>query len=167
MREFKNQISDFVNNKIDLYTYVNFIKDYHISNQNDFTNFLETYDNNNMMDERMNAFLILWILKSKHFIFNKTNQYLNYLTSITNEMTNASINSIDISYLNYTSNFLISKVNDFYFIINHSNKELDIPLINDLKNKTVYCFNCGDDLYFEESLTLPEYSFYAVRISND
>ena len=105
----------------------------------------------------MNALLILWFIKHQDFTFNQSNLYINFIKDIVSEITKPNI-------LSYNDDTIITKADNFYFIINHSNYELNIKLPSDIQNKTLYCYNCNDDINLKSSISLPEFSFYALRI---
>ena len=113
------------------------------------------------MDQRMNALLILWFFKNDLFnLDNPSNPYLSYISEITEDIINPNANIITLE-----NDYMICKVNQFYFIINHNDNEVEINLPSELVNKTVYCYNCNDDMDLENTIFLPEFSFYALEVN--
>jgi hypothetical protein len=160
MNDLNNLMNDFIEKKISMNNYISKIESFEINNNDNFNNFLLNYQETNKMDERMNALLILWFYKNKHFVNNLScNPYLSYIYDLTQDIINPTLNIITLE-----NDYLICKVNQFYFVINHNKKEVEIDLPEELKNKSVFCFNCNDDMILEETITLPEFSFYALEI---
>ena len=160
MNYLSELMNDFIDNKISMNDYVSKIESFVITDNSLFNDFLFNYNKTNKMDQRMNALLILWFYKNNHFLeYPESNPYLSYIYDLIQDIENPSLNIITLE-----NNNLLCKINQFYFIINHNKKEVDINLPNELKNKTVFCFNCNDEMDLGETITLPEYSFYALEI---
>lgn len=158
MDNLKDIIHYFIYKKIDIPTYI-----YHINNsdisKHELNSFLKTVKETTLMDERMNALLILWFFKYNDFDFSYKTPYLTYMYEIISE-----INNIDPQVIKVDRSYIITKVDNFYFIINHNDEENNIFLPKELQNTCVYCYNCNDDMNLTDSILLPEFSFYALRI---
>ena len=96
--------------------------------------FLIDYNKTDLMDQRMNALLIIWIYHPSIFksINNINNPYLSYITELTSDIENVNLN-----YLYIENNTLVANINDFYFIINHNNHDVNITLPRNLQNKNI------------------------------
>lgn len=159
MQELNNLMNAFINKELSMNEYVSKIKDFSICNKDLFNDFLSSYNKTNKMDQRMNALLILWFFKNDLFnLDNPSNPYLSYISEITEDIINPTASIITLE-----NDYMICKVNQFYFIINHNDDEVEINLPSELVNKTVYCYNCNDDMDLEETIFLPEFSFYALE----
>lgn len=159
MKELSNIINLFVNSNISLNEYIDNLIRIDINNLDLFNSYLESFNSTSMMDEHMNALIILWLLKKDSFNIkdDTTNEYLLYINEITEE-----IEDDKTSIILCENNYLIAKIGECYFIINHNNHTSKIMLPDQLQNTTVYCFNCNDDMKLKEKITLPEFSFYAI-----
>lgn len=154
-------IEDFVNLKIDLIDYLLKLEHLEITNKGEFQNFIINYKETTKMDEKMNALLILWFCKYELFkdIQYDSNPYLLYINDLTKD-----IKHIDLEFLEVGKHNLITKIDNFYFIINHNTREINMTLPPELQEKTVFCYNCNDEMILEKELFLPEFSFYALCI---
>ena len=154
-------IEDFVNLKIDLIDYLLKLEHLEITNKGEFQNFIINYKETTKMDEKMNALLILWFCKYELFkdIQYDSNPYLLYINDLTKD-----IKHIDLEFLEVGKHNLITKIDNFYFIINHNTREINMTLPPELQEKTVFCYNCNDEMILEKELLLPEFSFYALCI---
>ena len=154
-------IEDFINLKIDLIDYLLKLDHLEIINKDEFQNFIINYKNTTKMDEKMNALLILWFYKYELFKYIKddSNPYLSYINDLTKDIKN-----MDLEFLEVGKHNLITRIDNFYFIINHNTREINLILPPELQEKTVFCYNCNDEMVLEKELILPEFSFYALCI---
>lgn len=151
-------INDFIENKISIPKYIDMLSHLDIS-KNELNLYINNFNSTNNMDERMNAILILWFVKHQDLSFKGDNIYIKYLKNITSEISN--INP-QIIFINNTS--MITYIDDFYFIINHNSSEAKVLLPKEIQYKTLYCYNCNDDMELEETIIIPEFSFYALKV---
>lgn len=155
MKDLNILTEGIVNSKITLSEYIKRVKNIKVTKD-----FLLNYNKTDLMDQRMNALLILYFFNAKIFneVDESSNPYLKYIKELTIDISN-----YEITFLYEEENFLIIKQDNFYFIINHNNFEIEKKLPNELQNKTIFCYNCNDDLQLEKSIILPEFSFYALE----
>lgn len=159
MNNLSELMNDFVEKKISIEEYISKIESFKINNDSLFNDFLKNYNKTNKMDQRMNALLILWFYKNNHFSeYPEENPYLSYIYDLVQDIDNPVLNIYTIE-----NDYLLCSVNQFYFIINHNKKEVEINLPDELKNQTVYCYNCNDEMDLEDTIFLPEFSFYALE----
>ncbi len=160
MNDLINLINDFINEKINLKDYLIKIKQYQINDISSFKLFLENYNDTNKMDQRMNALLILWFYKHDYFnnLEYDDNEYLSYIEEIQEDIDN-----YKLDYITIENNYLIIKLSNYYFIINHNNHLVKIPLPEELQYQAVYCLNCNDDMKLKDKISLPEFSFYVLE----
>lgn len=156
MKDLELLVNGFINSQLSMNDYIKRIKKTSIDQ-----NFLINYKETNLMDQRMNALLIIWMYHSAIFkeIDYTNNPYLSYIYELTSD-----IDQVDINYINLETNYLVANINNFYFIINHNNHEINIELPNELKNQKVFCYNCNDDMNLKEQILLPEFSFYVLEV---
>lgn len=156
MKDLDLLINGFIHNQISMDDYIKRIKITSINKD-----FLIDYNKTDLMDQRMNALLIIWIYHPSIFksINNINNPYLSYITELTSDIENVNLN-----YLYIENNTLVANINDFYFIINHNNHDVNITLPRNLQNKKVFCYNCNDNMNLADTIMLPEFSFYALEL---
>lgn len=160
MKELELLMDNFINENISLEEYINCIKSLEITDQKAFQNYICSYNNTTKMDQRMHALLILWFYKYQYFnnLSYEENHYLDYINEITYEIID-----YNIKILILENSYLIYKMDNFYFIINHNNHLVKITLPDELKQQIVFCINCNDEMKLKEKITMPEFSFYAME----
>ncbi len=157
---YNNEISIkcYLDNIFDMCKDINNHKNIIIFLQNDLLSF-------NNEDFIMLINVIFWIIPNN---FNKNNiisvidnDYCNYLSTIIDDYHNELNNEYSILKESYTSIEL--NISNIYLIINSLNKDNKIEVSTDLKGKTVYCINCGDEMDILDDVELYPYGFYLIE----
>ena len=68
-----------------------------------------------------------------------------------------------LNVLNKTFNYQIYERGNIIIIFNITEKDINIPLPDSIKNGVHYCINCGDEVEFENSVELYPYGFYIIE----
>lgn len=153
-------IDDFIHNKYGIDEYLKQVNILNSDQISDIYNISET----NLIDQRMHATIIFWLLKYKMMnLYNCIdNSYLSYLKDLIDEEMIQSV-----KFLSITANTLIARVitdmSHIYILINNSDDEISFSLPKEIANQNVFCFNCNDEIALGLSLDIPEYSFYALK----
>lgn len=116
------------------------------------------------MDKKMHGILLVWLLKHQLIDLNQceNNPYLSYLHDLLDDET-----IVSVKFLTIQPTLLVAKImtseNQIYLFMNHSKKDISFHLPKEIANQTVFCLNCNDDMFLENDLDIPEYSFYAFK----
>lgn len=153
-------IDNFIEKKI---KYLEFIDKINALENEEFKEVVNITNSSNL-DERMIAILTIYLFKYQYIDLNNVskNPYLSFIKEVFDYTT-----LLDVTYLTINNKVLIAKIitkNDLaYFILNPTSKERIVELPEELQYKTMFCFNCNDDLDLEDSIELPDYSFYTLK----
>lgn len=148
-------ITDLMNNKITLKTFVKDFKNTSNLNEEKVFNILNSYK-----DEDRSAIVLLILYYIFKFKFSFQNPFISFLNSIEDETDNDFNKEYLLHYLE--CNVAIFQIDHLYFIINNTEDEISITLPSNLQNDYQFCVNCNHDLYFEEQLQLESYEFYII-----
>lgn len=116
------------------------------------------------MDKKMHGIFLVWLLKHQLIDLNQceNNPYLSYLHDLLDDET-----IVSVKFLTIQPTLLVAKIitseNQIYLFMNHSKKDISFHLPKEITNQTVFCLNCNDDMFLENDLDIPEYSFYAFK----
>lgn len=153
-------IDDFIHNKYGIDEY---LKQVNILNSDEVSD-IYSISETNLIDQRMHATIIFWLLKYKIMNLNNgiDNTYLSYLKDlIDGEIVKS------VKFLSITTDTLVARVitdiSHIYILINNSSGEMYFTLPKEIANQNVFCFNCNDEMELGLSLDIPEYSFYALK----
>ncbi len=153
-------VNAFVDESIELDEYIKQVNTLTLKEVSDIYKINQT----DHMDQRMHAILIIWLLKHSfiHLTKDIDNPYLSYLDELIDDGEVKSSRFLTITK-EYIMAHIVTNKDNIYMIINHSNEELSVKLPKEIANQVVYCFNCNDDLPLGSRLSIPEYSFYALK----
>ena len=73
------------------------------------------------------------------------------------------LNDHEIIFLYKSDNFFLYKKNTVVFIINNTDKIINIDLPNEYQNTTIYCLNCGCEFKTSETLEVYKHAFYIIE----
>ena len=159
MNRLVNIVDEYVNDKLNYLDFVNLVKNVNSSFLNDIVNISQTSE----IDQRMIAIVTIYLFNYSIFDLNiDSNIYISFIKDFVEDNIITGFETYQI-----TNDHLIGRLKtsdkDFIIILNPSKNEIDIPLPDDIANKTYYCFNCNDEIDLEVLVDMPEYSFYILR----
>ena len=116
-------------------------------------------------DMVMLTYLHLWLfpnrLTQQCQICGADNMYLTFIKSILDSYSDDFKSPLKTIINNFS--YQIYERGNIIIIFNVTETDITIPLPNEMRNKTYYCVNCGDELDFEKSIELYPYGFYVLE----
>jgi hypothetical protein len=108
-------------------------------------------------------YLLLFPNKLTHqsILTEANNMYLTFIKSVIDSYPEDFKQPLNV--LKKTFNYQIYERGNIIIIFNTTEKDINIPLPDSIKNGVHYCINCGDEIEFENSVELYPYGFYIIE----
>ena len=108
-------------------------------------------------------YLLLFPNKLTHqsILTEANNIYLTFIKSVIDSYPDDFNQPLNV--LNKTFNYQIYELGNIIIIFNTTEKDINIPLPDSIKNGVHYCINCGDEIEFDNFVELYPYGFYIIE----
>ena len=108
-------------------------------------------------------YLLLFPNKLTHqsILTEANNMYLTFIKSVIDSYSDDFNQPLNV--LNKTFNYQIYELGNIIIIFNTTEKDINIPLPDSIKNGVHYCINCGDEIEFDNFVELYPYGFYIIE----
>lgn len=108
-------------------------------------------------------YLLLFPNKLTHqsILAEANNMYLTFIKSVIDSYSDDFKQPLNV--LNKTFNYQIYERGNIIIIFNTTEKDINIPLPDSIKNGVHYCINCGDEVEFDDFVELYPYGFYIIE----
>ncbi len=163
-KDLISEINLFFDKSIDLWDLVDEITYYSLTNFNSINNAIK-YLEDKEDDDALIVEVLLWCVPNSPLkdLKNSTNSFYNFLLSIKNSTSDFYVKEIDWIYnQEYISLF---KKDDLLFVINASDKDIDVILPLEYHNIPLLCINCNEEITVNELLNIPSSTFYIIQKS--
>lgn len=156
MNKNKDLISNFCSSKISLNALYESLKEY---DKDDFYNLNKDIESF-YSEENEEKLIIICIIISSIFNFDLS----NFSSPIHNFISDhIELNNNEIKFICKRENFFLYKKDEIVFIINDTDKIINIDLPIEYQNTTVYCLNCGCEFKTTNTLEVYKHSFYIIE----
>ena len=116
-------------------------------------------------DMVMLTYLYLWLfpnrLTQQCQICGADNMYLTFIKSVIDSYKEDF--KTPLKTITYNFSHQIYERGNIIIIFNVTETDITILLPEEMRNKTYYCINCGDELAFEKTIELYPYGFYILE----
>lgn len=156
MNNFKDLIEDFCSNILTLNKLNETLKGYNEDNFNELNKYILNIYN----EENEEKLIIICLIMASIYNFDLS----KFSSPIHNFISNhIELNDHEIIFLYKSDNFFLYKKNTVVFIINNTDKIINIDLPNEYQNTTIYCLNCGCEFKTSETLEVYKHAFYIIE----